>query len=82
VLAKLQGYAALGVESFILSGYPHTAEADMFARHVLPHIDHSPLLRRLSCSVVLVRGVGLSDLPAHDRKGQVRVAMVSDVTLG
>jgi alkanesulfonate monooxygenase len=34
----------MGIEAFILSGYPHAAEADLFARHVLPHIDHGPLL--------------------------------------
>jgi alkanesulfonate monooxygenase len=44
VLAKLRGYAALGMEAFILSGYPHAAEGDLFARHVLPHLDHGPLL--------------------------------------
>ncbi len=43
VLAKLQAYQALGVEAFILSGYPHIAEADLFARHVLPHLHHGPL---------------------------------------
>ena len=36
VLAKLQAYQAMGIEAFILSGYPHAAEADLFARHVLP----------------------------------------------
>ncbi|HSZ39095.1 MAG TPA: LLM class flavin-dependent oxidoreductase [Trebonia sp.] len=43
VLAKLRAYEALGMESFILSGYPHQAEADLFARHVLPMMDHGPL---------------------------------------
>jgi alkanesulfonate monooxygenase len=43
VLAKLQAYADLGMDAFILSGYPHAAEADLFARHVLPHLDHAPL---------------------------------------
>jgi alkanesulfonate monooxygenase len=43
VLAKLQGYAALGMDAFILSGYPHAAEGDLFARHVLPRLDHAPL---------------------------------------
>jgi alkanesulfonate monooxygenase len=42
VLAKLRAYQDLGIESFILSGYPHRAEADLFARHVLPHLDHAP----------------------------------------
>lgn len=46
VLAKLRGYAELGMESFILSGYPHAAEGDLFARHVLPHLAHGPLLPR------------------------------------
>jgi alkanesulfonate monooxygenase len=46
VLAKLRQYADLGIESFILSGYPHAAEADLFARHVLPHLDHGPLFPR------------------------------------
>ena len=43
VLAKLKAYQALGIEAFILSGYPHAAEADLFARHVLPKLDHGPL---------------------------------------
>jgi len=46
VLAKLRGYAELGMEAFILSGYPHAGECDLFARHVLPHLDHGPLLPR------------------------------------
>jgi len=45
VLAKLQGYRDMGIEAFILSGYPHAAEADLFARHVLPRLDHGPLSR-------------------------------------
>ncbi len=43
VLAKLNDYRSMGIEAFILSGYPHAAEADLFARHVLPDIDHGPL---------------------------------------
>ena len=45
VLAKLESYRAMGIEAFILSGYPHAAEADLFARHVLPRLDHGPLTR-------------------------------------
>ena len=44
VLAKLRAYQAEGIEAFILSGYPHIAEADLFARHVLPHLAHGPLI--------------------------------------
>lgn len=43
VLAKLQAYQALGVEAFILSGYPHAREADLFGRYVLPRMAHGPL---------------------------------------
>ena len=43
VLAKLNAYRTLGIEAFILSGYPHLHEADLFARHVLPRLDHGPL---------------------------------------
>ena len=44
VLAKLRAYQAEGIEAFILSGYPHATECDLFARHVLPHMDHGPLV--------------------------------------
>lgn len=43
VLAKLNELTAAGIEAFILSGYPHAAECDLFARHVLPGIDHGRL---------------------------------------
>ena len=43
VLAKLQRYRDMGIDAFILSGYPHAAEADLVARHILPRIDHAPL---------------------------------------
>jgi alkanesulfonate monooxygenase len=42
---KLLAYHELGLEAFILSGYPHVAEADLFARHVLPQLEHGPLAR-------------------------------------
>ena len=44
VLAKLEDYRGMGIEAFILSGYPHAAEADLFARHVLPRMEHGPLV--------------------------------------
>ena len=43
VLAKLRAYMALGIEAFILSGYPHADESDLFARYVLPALPHGPL---------------------------------------
>ena len=45
VLAKLQAYAEIGMEAFILSGYPNAAECDLFARHVLPRLQHGSLPR-------------------------------------
>jgi alkanesulfonate monooxygenase len=44
VLAKLRAYQAEGIDAFILSGYPHAAECDLFARHVLPQLEHGPLV--------------------------------------
>lgn len=35
VKAKLAAYEAVGVDTFILSGYPHLDECERFARHVL-----------------------------------------------
>ena len=43
VLAKLESYRDLGIDAFILSGYPHLDECDLFARYVLPNLDHGPL---------------------------------------
>jgi alkanesulfonate monooxygenase len=43
VLAKLNDYRDMGIEAFILSGYPHAAEADLFAHYVLPRLEHGPL---------------------------------------
>jgi alkanesulfonate monooxygenase len=43
VLKKLRQYMSLGVEAFILSGYPHEAECDLFARYVLPELEHGVL---------------------------------------
>jgi len=36
VAATIRNYAALGIDAFILSGYPHLDEAELFARDVLP----------------------------------------------
>ena len=43
VTAKLNELADAGVSAFILSGYPHLKECDLFARYVLPQIKHAPL---------------------------------------
>jgi len=38
VVAKLNRYIDMGMRSFILSGYPHLKECDLFARYVLPRL--------------------------------------------
>ena len=43
VRAKLDAYRAVGVDAFILSGYPHLDECDRFARLVLDDYPHAPL---------------------------------------
>ena len=43
VLAKLNAYRDLGIEAFILSGYPHKDECDLFGKYVLPRLNHGPL---------------------------------------
>lgn len=43
VLAKLRAYVELGIEAFILSGYPHTEECALVGRYVLPRLAHGPL---------------------------------------
>ena len=40
---KLNDYRSLGIEAFILSGYPHVGECERFGRSVLPLLDHAPL---------------------------------------
>ena len=43
VAAKIAAYQDVGIEAFVLSGYPHIAECDLFAEHVLPQLDHGKL---------------------------------------
>ena len=38
VVAKLERYMDMGIHSFILSGYPHQQECELFAKLVLPRI--------------------------------------------
>ena len=43
VTNKLNELIDAGVSAFILSGYPHLKECDLFAKSVLPRINHAPL---------------------------------------
>ena len=45
VAAKLDAYREVGIDAFILSGYPHLAECDLFGRLVLQSFPHQPLWR-------------------------------------
>ncbi len=38
VLEKLERYRKMGIRAFILSGYPHLDECEIFGRTVLPHL--------------------------------------------
>jgi len=42
VLAKLRAYQSAGIDAFVLSGYTLIGECDLFARYVLPEIEHQP----------------------------------------
>jgi len=44
VLNKIKQYIALGIDAFILSGYPHQEECDLFAKYVLPNINHGAMV--------------------------------------
>jgi alkanesulfonate monooxygenase len=65
VAALMAEYAALGIDTFILSGYPHLEEAYHFAEHVFPLL---PLTNRPRAEVrgeVVANGaVGVPDRAA------------------
>ncbi len=48
VLQKLRRYEAMGIRAFILSGYPHLDECQLFAKYVLPQMK--------TCSMPEVQG--------------------------
>lgn len=39
VYAKLMRYVDMGIRAFVLSGYPHHEECDLFAKYVLPRLN-------------------------------------------
>ncbi len=43
IVSKLNRYMDMGIRAFILSGYPHVSECELFARHVLPRLDFCKL---------------------------------------
>ncbi|MDQ0790594.1 LLM class flavin-dependent oxidoreductase [Streptomyces sp. B3I8] len=46
VAARIEEYAALGIEEFVLSGYPHLEEAYWFGEGVLPRLEARGMWRR------------------------------------
>jgi alkanesulfonate monooxygenase len=43
VAAKLDAYRSIGIDAFVLSGYPHLDECVRFGEMVLPRMRHAPL---------------------------------------
>lgn len=43
IVAKLRRYTDMGIHAFILSGYPHHQECELFARSVLPQLQTGKL---------------------------------------
>jgi alkanesulfonate monooxygenase len=44
VTAKINELIDAGIDSFIFSGYPHLDECNLFAKYVLPNIEHATLV--------------------------------------
>ena len=40
VFNKIRGYINMGINAFILSGYPHNQECELFAKYVLPKLEN------------------------------------------
>lgn len=45
ILSAIEEYKAMGIRSFIFSGYPHLEECDYFGKLVLPHLETCSLPR-------------------------------------
>jgi alkanesulfonate monooxygenase len=69
VAARIQEYADLGIETFILSGYPHLEEAYRFAELVFPHLPQRrlPTSARRASEPVLGEIVANSYVPLGSR---------------
>ena len=47
IISKLKRYISMGIDSFILSGYPNNKECEIFGNYVLPHFNNISLSRQL-----------------------------------
>ena len=48
VYQKLKRYMEMGISSFILSGYPHKQECELFAKYVMPRLNNISLPKLLN----------------------------------
>lgn len=64
VAERLKEYAAIGADTFVLSGYPHLEEAYRFAELVFPHL---PLAQRTPHAAAPGPGIGaVGEIVAND----------------
>ena len=47
ITSKIKSYIDMGIDSFILSGYPHNKECEIFGNYVLPHFNSVSLSKQL-----------------------------------
>jgi alkanesulfonate monooxygenase SsuD/methylene tetrahydromethanopterin reductase-like flavin-dependent oxidoreductase (luciferase family) len=66
VAARMREYADLGIETFILSGYPHLEESYRFAELVFPLLGASPS----SCSRCWARASRAANTPSPGRSAR------------
>ena len=73
VAARMEEYAALGIDTFILSGYPHLEEAYRFAELVFPllPLEHQ---RREPASVASTPGRSARRSPTTSAAARTRVS--------
>ncbi|MCK0196950.1 FMNH2-dependent alkanesulfonate monooxygenase [Ancylobacter sp. 6x-1] len=74
VAARMQEYVDLGIDSFILSGYPHLEEAYRVAELVLPHLK---LNHRVEGGTLSVNTGPFGETIANDRRPPVRAVAQS-----
>ncbi len=69
VAARMQEYAELGIETFIMSGYPHLEEAYRFAELVFPHLPQrrTPTAMKHASEAALGEIVANSYVPLSSR---------------
>ena len=74
VAALMEEYAALGIDTFILSGYPHLEEAYHFAEHVFPRLPLARTAKNGRLGEVVANGAlripgGANAVPAERTRG-------------